>query len=1415
MTDDANLRLGIDATQVPPAIKSLDDLTKAGARAEAQNASLAASQTALNNAIKAGQPVTSEMIRAVGGYAEAEKLMAAAAKEAAAAHAASSVAATGAAATVEALGGKAALAAKGLDVASHASAGVTREALVMLRELGRGDFSRMAGSATILTQRLGLLEAIMSPVGLAIIAATGAVVGLAYAMEQGEKEISQFNNAITATGGYAGLTGSQFEDMAKQIADATGATIGSTKAGLQQVVASGKLTGDAIGYAVDAAQRYSQLTGENVTKILADYENMKGGVVAWAVKHQDVYHDLTVDQMTHIQNLEKEGRNSEAVALAMKDIDDAVKQRALPAYGLLQNALHATEGFASRMWDALLGIGRPKTPEQQIQDTANQISALQNQPLSASGRAGGGQAGVDANLANLRAQLASLVNQKSADDAKTAADAKAAQERSDAINKQFGPGSHKAAPHDTTDQRTSQVDAALDQAKAAELQAQSQLTGDLQHRADLEKQALAEAGAAKDAQTSRLIAQIEADKGLTAATKQALVSKLGQVKAIDDRVTADKQLLAQQNAESAILAQAISQRDQLAGYAQQEAQARASMATSAVEANRIELAALDQRQQLEARDLRERLDQELSQGKITQTFHDQAIAGQAAAAEAERQATVAKEQSKLVQENLRNTLATINADKDLLESSLSLARTSIERRQLQVQILEKERQQFEATNQATLSDPTSSMGSIVDAVVNLSHAGKLFGDKLTLLTRDAALIDFQDMNSSVGSFVSAIKSHDWGTAFMALEQSFTQLKTAFSSAGTAADKISAVAGIANQIGNAVGGKAGSAISGAAGGAVLGTEILPGIGTAIGAVVGGLAGLFGGGGDSATKQAQQQAQQAENQRVQTAHDQAASLSIQLLQAQGNATEALNQQREQEIAKLDASNQAMAREVYAAQDAQELKDAQDQADIQIMTLQGNAAGALAKQRQVELAAMDESLQPIQKAIYAAQDAKTANDNLTAAQQLQVKLLTAQGNATASLALQRKLELAAMDESLRPIQQAVYAYQDLATAQADLDTAHQNTLDAQAALVQARQNEAASLTATASTVQATIDKFQGFADALKTFQAQLSNTALGGGSLRSQYSGAKTAFMSTASAALGDPNDPATQAAYGQIATNGQAFLDLAKQNDTTSLQYARDTSLVKIAVAKAATYASQQVDEGKQQLAALNAQIAGLGAINQSVLSVADAVANLAAANAAEATATQAVATAQATAQAASDQANVALVAAAQQAAASAAAAATAAAAAQSAGSQPATSTASTSPDYAGYVEQNPDLKTYYDANAATLAKMGYGTEAAYGQFNYTTFGQGGHTALPHFANGGAFMVGGSGGTDSQLVQFKASPWEKVTVTNPGQSVNDNGAVVAAIQALQRDVRRQATATEDLKTLWRRVTRDGDSLLTTAA
>jgi hypothetical protein len=67
----------------------------------------------------------------------------------------------------------------------------------------------------------------------------------------------------------------------------------------------------------------------------------------------------------------------------------------------------------------------------------------------------------------------------------------------------------------------------------------------------------------------------------------------------------------------------------------------------------------------------------------------------------------------------------------------------------------------------------------------------------------------------------------------------------------------------------------------------------------------------------------------------------------------------------------------------------------------------------------------------------------------------------------------------------------------------------------------------------------------------------------------------------------------------------------------------------------------------------------------------------------------------------------------------------------------------------------------------------------------------------FANGGTFSVGGAGGVDSQLVAFKASPNETVSVTKPGQrsgggtmvfapTINAPGADQAGLSRVQRQL-----------------------------
>ena len=97
-----------------------------------------------------------------------------------------------------------------------------------------------------------------------------------------------------------------------------------------------------------------------------------------------------------------------------------------------------------------------------------------------------------------------------------------------------------------------------------------------------------------------------------------------------------------------------------------------------------------------------------------------------------------------------------------------------------------------------------------------------------------------------------------------------------------------------------------------------------------------------------------------------------------------------------------------------------------------------------------------------------------------------------------------------------------------------------------------------------------------------------------------------------------------------------------------------------------------------------------------------------------------------------------------------------------------------------------LKSFIDTIRRMVAE-----QAAAGIFDIVKQGGGGAAGnflrflLPGFATGGSFVVGGSGGTDSQFVPFMATPGERVTVSKPGQRSGGDISIVNNIDARGAD------------------------------
>lgn len=203
-----------------------------------------------------------------------------------------------------------------------------------------------------------------------------------------------------------------------------------------------------------------------------------------------------------------------------------------------------------------------------------------------------------------------------------------------------------------------------------------------------------------------------------------------------------------------------------------------------------------------------------------------------------------------------------------------------------------------------------------------------------------------------------------------------------------------------------------------------------------------------------------------------------LEIQLMEAQGDAAGALAARRKLELESMDANLRGLQEQIWAAEDAnkaaqavieanekaaREAEEAAEAAkrlaadrrslEIELMEALGKSSEALAARRQMELEAMDESLRGLQQQIWAALDAKEAAEAAAEAaramaeeqaraaeaaeriaadrRRLEIELLEALGNSTEALAARRQLELAAMDESLRALQNQIWAALDARAA------------------------------------------------------------------------------------------------------------------------------------------------------------------------------------------------------------------------------------------------------------------------------------------------------------------------------------------------------------------------------------------------
>jgi hypothetical protein len=209
------------------------------------------------------------------------------------------------------------------------------------------------------------LGAIITPATLVV----GAIALLGVGFVKGQDEGLRFARIIETTGGAAGVTSGQLDDMASSLDRLDGSTRASAADTLAQIAESGKFTADQFNLVATASEKMRNATGRDVQATIAEFEKLADSPADAVVELNQKYNFLTGSILEQIRVLQDQGREQEAATLAMQAYANAVDQRTpgiQANLGLIQRGWKAITTAAREAGDALLDVGRQETGREEF-----------------------------------------------------------------------------------------------------------------------------------------------------------------------------------------------------------------------------------------------------------------------------------------------------------------------------------------------------------------------------------------------------------------------------------------------------------------------------------------------------------------------------------------------------------------------------------------------------------------------------------------------------------------------------------------------------------------------------------------------------------------------------------------------------------------------------------------------------------------------------------------------------------------------------------------------------------------------------------------------------------------------------------------------------------------------------------------
>ena len=146
------------------------------------------------------------------------------------------------------------------------SVGARREMMVLAHEAATGSWKNFAGSMMVMAEQVDAMKYATHPLAFGLAAAGGAAYAFYKGISTATAQARAFHDAMNATSGYAQQTRESIQGLAEDLSKRFGVGISAATNGLNQLVATGRVTADIFPQVGAVALAMSKSSGEAFDK---------------------------------------------------------------------------------------------------------------------------------------------------------------------------------------------------------------------------------------------------------------------------------------------------------------------------------------------------------------------------------------------------------------------------------------------------------------------------------------------------------------------------------------------------------------------------------------------------------------------------------------------------------------------------------------------------------------------------------------------------------------------------------------------------------------------------------------------------------------------------------------------------------------------------------------------------------------------------------------------------------------------------------------------------------------------------------------------------------------------------------------------------------------------------------------------